>query len=81
MQVQRTLSQNPYPTFVPMKPEAPPAPLRDDQDDMRMVHFVCCGEDTRVERFWRRNLHCSRCGIEHQSSTSKASFMMPQAMS
>lgn len=81
MQVQRTLSQNPYPTFVPMKPEAPPAPMRDDTDDMRVVHFVCCGEDARVERFWRRNLHCSRCGIEHRSSTSKATFMLPQAVS
>lgn len=80
MQVHRTLSHNPYPTFVPMKPEAPPPPLRDDQDDLRAVHFVCCGEDTRVERYWRRNLHCSRCGIEHLSSTARATFMMPQAL-
>lgn len=79
MQVHRTLSQNPYPTFVPVKPEAPPPPLRDDADTFRLQHFVCCNEELRVEKYWRKNLYCCRCGAEHRSQASKAHFMLPQA--
>lgn len=80
MQVQRTLSLNPYPTFVPVKPEAPPPPLRDDADTFRLTHFICCNEEARVERFWKKDLYCSRCGIEHRSThPAKAQFMLPQA--
>lgn len=64
--VERTLSQNPYLTFLPV----PPGPflhgLRPEPDDMRVVPLVCCGEDVKVRDSWQGTVRCPFCGAEHE---------------
>jgi len=62
--VERSLADNPYPTFLAI----PPAPFGDsiepDPDDMRVVHLPCCGEEIKVREAWSERIRCPFCGIE-----------------
>lgn len=63
--VERTLGQNPNPTFVPVPPAPTRAVVRPEPDDMRVVPMVCCGEDVKVRDSWAGAVHCPYCGTEH----------------
>jgi len=64
--VERTLSVNPSPTFLPMRPERPDAALLPEPDDMRRVPLLCCREEIKVLESWLGTVHCFLCGCEHE---------------
>lgn len=70
--VRRTLSQNPYPTFVPVPPSQPSPVLAPEPDDMEVRAFLCCAEDAKVESHWRGAVHCVRCGAYQRIETGPA---------
>lgn len=63
--VERTLSVNPYPTFLALRPKKPTVTLRPEPDDMRLVPLLCCGESLKVTDTWVGTLTCFYCGCEH----------------
>lgn len=65
--VTRTLSENPRPTYVPVRPGSLPAPMAQEQDDMRRFHLICCGDEVKAATGWEQAYFCPRCGTEHQS--------------
>ena len=60
--VSRTLSQNPRPTFVAVPPEELPGPMPPDEEGLRIIPMVCCGEDIQALWDWDAPLFCPRCG-------------------
>ncbi|MFZ5468433.1 MAG: hypothetical protein ACOZIN_03255 [Myxococcota bacterium] len=63
--VQRTLGQNPRPTFVQLAP----APTRarampPEPDDLVPVPLLCCGEEAKALPQWRGSVYCPRCGAK-----------------
>jgi hypothetical protein len=64
--ISRTLSANPNPTFVPVRPAALPMPMSPDVDDMRRFHLICCGDEVKAASGWDQAYFCPRCGTEHQ---------------
>lgn len=63
--IERTLEQNPYPTFLPVAPVPFAFATRPEPDDMRVVPLVCCGEDVKVRESWTGPVICPFCGSEH----------------
>jgi hypothetical protein len=63
--VTRTLSENPRPTYVPVRPTSLPAPMAPEQDDMRRFHLICCGDEVKAATGWEQAYFCPRCGTEH----------------
>lgn len=63
--VERTLSSNPYLTFLPVAPTPFRYTVRPEPDDMRVIPLVCCGEDVKVRDSWNGRIHCPFCGVQH----------------
>ncbi|MFN7134104.1 MAG: hypothetical protein ACK4N5_18645, partial [Myxococcales bacterium] len=64
--VERTLSQNPYPTFLAVRPQPSATQLRAEPDDMRVVPMLCCGDSVKISESWVGPLNCFYCGCEHE---------------
>ena len=64
--VERTLADNPSPTFLPVRPEMPDCTLRPERNDMRLVPLLCCGEELKVSESWLGPVRCFFCGREHE---------------
>lgn len=69
--VERTLAQNPYPTFLPVAPAPFRVAIRAEPDDMRRVPLVCCGEEVKVRESWLLAIRCPFCGIEHDPGPTR----------
>ncbi|QAT84639.1 hypothetical protein EJ065_3071 [Corallococcus coralloides] len=63
--VQRTLSHNPRPTFVSVAPEPLPRPLPPDEELLRTLPMVCCGDEVQAQWEWDLPMVCPRCGAHH----------------
>jgi hypothetical protein len=61
------LSQNPYPTYVPVRPDGAPA-LRPEPDDLVVVPVPCCGTEQKVVEGWEGAIQCHRCGASYSMS-------------
>lgn len=64
--IERTLADNPGPTFLPVRPEMPECRLRPERDDMRCVPLLCCSEELKISDNWLGAVRCFYCGWEHE---------------
>ncbi|MBI5546696.1 MAG: hypothetical protein HY901_22665 [Deltaproteobacteria bacterium] len=64
--VERTLSVNPGPTFLPVRPERLAATLAAEPNDMRVLPLFCCHEEIKVSEGWLGAVRCFFCGTEHE---------------
>jgi len=64
--VERTLSLNPSPTFITVRPEPSSGALQAEPDDMSVVPLLCCREELKVSERWSGPLRCFYCGVEHE---------------
>ncbi|MDQ3264306.1 MAG: hypothetical protein M3Y59_11690 [Myxococcota bacterium] len=64
-QVVRTLSDNPRPTFVPVRPAAMPAGMPGELEDMRPFPLTCCNDEVKAAAGWNQPFHCPACGVRH----------------
>lgn len=64
-QVIRNLSDNPRPTYVPVKPKPLPDAMPRELEDMRPFPLTCCGEDVKAAGGWSQPFHCPTCGARH----------------
>lgn len=67
----RTLSDNPHPTYVAVKPVAVPTRMPAEPDDMRRFFLMCCGDEVKAASGWEGSYHCPRCGTEHADGMPK----------
>jgi ribosomal protein S27AE len=58
------LSDNPYPTYLPVRPDGPPE-LRHDPDDLMAVPVPCCGTEQKIVEGWEGAIQCHRCGASY----------------
>ena len=65
-QCERSLSANPYLTFLPVRPTRSDAELKAEPDDMRVLPLLCCGEEVKISENWPGPLFCFYCGCEHE---------------
>lgn len=66
MHVERTLADNPNPTFLPVRPERGAAALPAEPEDMRRVPLLCCREELKICEGWTGPVRCYFCGTEHE---------------
>ena len=59
--VERSLADNPYPTFLAIPPEPFHGTLEPDPDDMRVILLPCCSEEIKVGEGWDDSLCCPFC--------------------
>lgn len=62
--VERSLAENPFPTFLPVAPAPYRGAFAPEPDDMRAVPLVCCGEEVKVRDSWSEKVRCPFCGVE-----------------
>jgi len=62
--VERSLSDNPYPTFLAVPPEPFREEIEPEPDDMQVVHLACCREDIKVPETWIDRIRCPFCAAE-----------------
>jgi hypothetical protein len=64
--VEDRLGDNPYITFVLVRPPPPEAAeLPAEPDDMRVFHLVCCGEPVKLQGGWTGRVTCHFCKSVH----------------
>lgn len=63
--VRRTLSANPYHTFVAVKPSRGKRELAAEPDDLYAVPLLCCSERIKVVDTWAGPITCFYCGLAH----------------
>ena len=59
--VERSLGDNPYPTFLAIPPTPFQATLGPEPDDMRVVALPCCGEEIKIRESWTGWIRCPYC--------------------
>lgn len=59
--VERSLSDNPYPTFLAIPPEPFGEEIAPEPDDMRVVLLPCCGEEIKLPEAWAEGIRCPYC--------------------
>lgn len=62
--VERSLSDNPYPTFLAIPPEPFGAVIDPEPDDMRVLLLPCCEEEIKVQEAWGEEVRCPFCAGE-----------------
>jgi uncharacterized Zn-finger protein len=62
--VERSLSDNPYPTFLAVAPAPFGSTFSPEPDDMRLIPLLCCGEEVKVRETWSEAVRCPYCGRE-----------------
>jgi predicted nucleic acid-binding Zn ribbon protein len=58
---EETLTQNPYLTFLPVRPPGMPAEPLPEPDDLRRRLLMCCDEEIKLAPEWRENIFCHYC--------------------
>lgn len=76
----RTLSDNPGPTFLPVRPERTFRTLPPEPDDLAQVPMVCCLVEVKVAESWPGPLRCFYCGLEHQSDEAVVRVRLERAL-
>ena len=59
--VETRLSQNPYITFLPVKPVDPVPALPPEPDDMQPETLRCCGDELKLKANWEHAFFCHHC--------------------
>lgn len=62
--VERSLADNPYPTFLAIPPEPFGSAIEPDPDDMQVILLPCCEEEIKVREAWFDSIRCPFCAIE-----------------
>lgn len=64
--VERSLADNPYPTFLAIPPEPFDGEIDPEPDDMQVVLLACCKEEIKVRDAWFDRIRCPYCAAECQ---------------
>ncbi len=64
--VERTLADNPNPTFLAVRPEPSKTQLADEPNDMRVLPLLCCREELKLPESWPGPVCCFFCGAVHE---------------
>lgn len=59
--VERSLAENPYPTFLALPPAPFRASLGPEPDDMRVILLPCCEEEIKIRESWTGWIRCPYC--------------------
>jgi hypothetical protein len=78
--VERTLAENPNPTFLPVRPEMPERSLGPEHDDMRAVPMLCCGQEIKISEAWPGPVRCFFCGCEHELGAAVVRQRLPKLL-
>ncbi len=69
--VERTLRQNPRPTYVPVPPHPLITEMEAEPDDGAATALVCCGAEVKGALKGRDGAFCPACGIAHRERPAK----------